>query len=91
MENNEKQIKDIILPSEICTRVSEWHGGMWTPTYSLCSTGLENYVSLEMVEAAADELEAPHGGSFPPWCDADREDLAGELRLILAYPEEFRA
>ena len=90
---NQNQIMDIILPSELCTRVSEWHGGQWTPTYSLCSTGMENYVSLAMVEAAAEELENVALGWEPgrEELDADRLDLAGELRLILSYPEEFRA
>jgi hypothetical protein len=44
-----------------------------------------------MVEAAADELEGPAGPYDTPELRADREDLAGELRTMLVYPEEYRA
>jgi len=44
-----------------------------------------------MVEAAADELEGPQGPHETPELKADREDLAGELRMVCAYPEEHRA
>ena len=83
--------RDLILPTELCTRVSEWHGGMFTACYSLCSTGLSDYVSPAMVDAAADELEGLAGQYDTPELRADREDLAGELRTMLAYPEEHRA
>lgn len=89
--NTPSETRDLVLPTELCTRVSEWHGGQWTPTYSLCSTGACDYVSPSMVEAAADELEGPAGPYDTPELRADREDLADELRLMVAYPEEYRA
>jgi len=91
MANTPSETRDLILPSELCTRVSEWHSGQWSATYSLSSTGAGDYVSPAMVEAAADELEGPAGRYDTPELRADREDLAGELRTMLAYPEEHRA
>jgi hypothetical protein len=82
--------RDLILPSDLCERVSHWHGGQSTACYSLCSTGLSHYVSAAMVEAAADELDTPMRHDTPE-LRADREDLVGELRTMLAYPEEHRA
>ena len=85
------ETRDLVLPTDLCTRVSEWHSGQWSATYSLCSTGACDYVSPTMIEAAADELEGSAGQYDTPELRADREDLAGELRLVLAYPEEYRA
>jgi len=89
--SNPSETRDLVLPSDLCRRVSEWHGGQWTACYSLCSTGACDYVSPAMVEAAADELEGPAGPHETPELKADREDLAGELRMVSAYPEEHRA
>jgi len=80
-----------MLPAALCERVATWHGGQATACYSLCSTGACDYVSPAMVEDAADELEGSAGAYDTPAMRADREDLAGELRTMLAYPEEFRA
>ena len=92
MENNEREIRDLILPTDLCTRVSEWHGGMWSACYSLCSTGMGDYVSLAMIEAAADELDlAATVNNNDPISRADCRDLEGELRAMLIFPEEFRA
>lgn len=86
-----RETRDLILPSDLCERVASWHGGQWTACYSLCSTGACDYVSVEMLENAADELEGPAGRYDTPEMRADREDLAGELRMVAAYPEEHRA
>ena len=80
--------RNLILPEELCTRVSHWHGGQSTMTYSLCSTGQSDYVSASMAEAAADELERP--GKFPLSTElqADCDDLVGELRAFAAFASE---
>jgi len=88
---NTRETQDLWLPSDLCERVASWHGGQWTACYSLCSTGACDYVSVEMLENAADELEGPAGRYDTPELKADREDLAGELRMMAAYPEEYRA
>lgn len=83
--------RDLVLPSDLCRRVSEWHGGQGSDCYSLCSTGLSDYVSPAMVEAAADELEGPAGPYDTPEMRAERAALADDLRMVTAYPEEHRA
>ena len=86
-----RETRNLILPSDLCERVASWHGGQWSACYSLCSTGLCDYVSVAMLEDAADELEASAGKYDTPELRADREDLAGELRTMAAYPEEYQA
>lgn len=83
--------RDLILPSDLCERVSHWHGGQFTATYALCSTGLSHHVSVAMVEAAADELEGPCGPYDTPDLRADREALVGELRDFVTFADEHRA
>ena len=41
-------LRNIVLDEELCERVSQWHGGQSTMTYSLCSTGMNNFVSASM-------------------------------------------
>ena len=49
--------RQIILEPELVQKLFDWHGGQFTPTYALASTGMENLVSLSMIDAAKDELE----------------------------------
>lgn len=49
--------RQIILPDGLAEKVSEWHGGQSTATYALSSSGMEDLVSLSMIDAAMEELE----------------------------------
>lgn len=88
--STQNETRDLELPSELCTRVSHWHGGQFTPTYALCSTGSHDYVSIDMIQAAIDELEGPGGKFDTPELKADREDLAGELHAVIIFASEHR-
>lgn len=49
--------RQIILPPELVEELFAWHGGQFTPTYALASTGFDDLVSLSMLDAALTELE----------------------------------
>jgi hypothetical protein len=69
--NPEWRKRQIILDPELVARLEEWHGGQFTAVYSLVSTGSHDLVSLSMIDAAMDELEA------------DLRKTKGEERMIL--------
>jgi len=53
---NPSDTKNIKLPRGVVTELFNWHGGQFTPTYALASTGMNGPVSLEMIEDAESEL-----------------------------------
>lgn len=80
----------IVLPSEVVTALFEWHGGQFTPTYSLASTGMNHTVTSEMIDKALGELRGV-SRTVKPRSKEKRHltNLIGELETIRQFPEEF--
>lgn len=89
--NIERHKRHLILSSDIIERLSQWHGGQWTATYSLLSTGLNNLVSPAMVEAAIDELASVEKRIKDKKTLGELYILIGDLQMMVDYPEEFDA
>jgi hypothetical protein len=49
--------RQIILEPELVTELFNWHGGQFSPLYSLASTGQGHLVSLSMIDGGLRELE----------------------------------
>jgi len=84
-------LRNVVLEPELVERIFQWHGGQSTMTYSLASTGMSDFVSPSMCDAAADELMRP--GKFPssPEDQADCDDLIATLQDLADYPDENTA
>lgn len=80
--------RNLILDPELVQALFEWHGGQFTPTYSLASTGMNNYVSQSMIERAVRELS-----SFKSSIKGKEKKhllkTIDELNMVLHYPEEY--
>lgn len=86
--------RQIVLEPELVRHVFAWHGGQGTATYALASTGLHNLVSLQMIDAAIEELEAMAVQSERKGRRKDGRDLrnlAGELRTVRQFWQEHTA
>jgi len=81
--------RQIILEPELVERLFWWHGGQFTPTYALASTGMRELVSLSMIDAAKDELEASFSRCAKK-SDLSTEDLA-DLELTIGELESARS
>jgi len=91
--------RNLILPDGLAEKVSHWHGGQFTPTYSLSSTGDHSYVSQAMIKDAIDELsrikrsgKSTQGGyayKFPAKEWKELREIISELDMVLHYPSEF--
>ena len=81
-------LRNIVMDEDLVQRVFDWHGGMYTMTYSLASTGLQDFVSASMLDAAADELARPPKHQLEPELEADRHDLWATLSDLADYPDE---
>lgn len=84
-------LRNIVLEEELCERVSRWHGGQDTMTYSLCSTGMNDFVSSSMCDAAADELMRPTKFARASEDQEDCDDLIATLQDLADYPDENTA
>jgi len=85
-------LRNLILPEDYAERVLEWHGGQGSYAYSLGSTGMSNFVSASMIDAAVGELERDQGGS---WMTKEQEEelekLIGDLDMVARFSSEFTA
>jgi hypothetical protein len=80
----------LILDPEVVQHLYEWHGGQFTPTYALASTGQNNLVSPKMIEDAISELESvarKQRGKLKK----DINALIGDLDAVVSYPQEHSA
>lgn len=77
-------LRNIVLDEELVQRVFDWHSGMYSMMYSLASTGLHDFVSASMLDAAADELS--RRGFVRDEDAADHHDLWGTLSDLADYP-----
>lgn len=84
--------RNIILDQDLTERVSFWHGGQFTFTYSLCSCGLNDYVSVSMIKACISELESDleNWSTDTDFIDKieELEELIDDLSAIIANPDE---
>lgn len=80
--------RNLILDPKLVEALFQWHGGQFTPTYSLASTGMNNYVSQSMIERAVRELS-----SFKSSIKGKEKKhllkTIDELNMVLHYPEEY--
>lgn len=80
--------RNLILDPELVQALFEWHGGQFTPTYSLASTGMSNYVSQSMIERAVRELS-----SFKSSIKGKEKKhllkTIDELYMVLESPREY--
>jgi hypothetical protein len=94
---NQWRKRQIVMERELADRVCDWHGGQWTATYALCSTGQGHLVSLSMLDAAIDELVNVHReksrfpGSRGRASRKDLNEVIGELQLLRQYWRESSA
>lgn len=80
-----KHRRNIIVDSDLALRAMDYHGGMGSMLYSLCSTAFAgDLVSVSMVDAGLSELE----GFTPEDDDSSLEDIIAELQEISDNPEE---
>lgn len=70
--NLEWRKRQIVLPADLVARLFEVHGGQFTATYALASSGMRDLVSLSMIDACKAELEALQGSRS--WQSASRAD-----------------
>ena len=82
-------LRNIVLDEELVERVFNWHSGMYSMMYSLASTGLHDFVSASMLDAAADELS--RRGCIRDEDEADHHDLWATLSDLANYPDENTA
>lgn len=81
--------RNIIVDRDLVLRAMDWHGGQGSMVYSFASTGLENYVSPSMIDAAVQELESdlrrtPKGSDERK----DLEGIIGELDSVARFSSE---
>jgi ribosomal protein S15P/S13E len=80
------------MERELADRVCDWHGGQWTHTYALCSTGQAHLVSLSMLDAAIDELvSVMKRGPKDRRSKKELRDLIGDLQMLRQYWKESSA
>jgi hypothetical protein len=84
-------LRNVVLDEELVERIFQWHGGQNTMTYSLASTGLNDFVSPSMCDAAADELAQAPKHPLSPEDEEDRHDLWATLQDLADYPDENTA
>ena len=84
-------LRNIVMDEALTSRVFDWHGGQFTMTYSLASTGKGDLVSASMLDAAADELEVPSKHPVSAEDKEDCDDLIATLRDLADYPDEDTA
>jgi hypothetical protein len=83
-QNADWRRRQIILPSEIVHALSEWHGGQYTATYALMSSGMNDLVSLSMIDAAVEDLT-------PQRDEEEVQELIDELIHVRQYWQEHSA
>lgn len=90
-DREDYHLRNIIMDEELVQRAFDWHGGMYSMMYSLASTGLSDFVSASMLDAAADELARPTKHALEDEDEADRHDLWATLSDLADYPDENTA
>lgn len=87
--------RNVILPHEVRETLQGWTGGQSSMTYSLMSTGMNDYVSPSMIDAAVSELEYDLGklkakkDRESKKLAKELEELIGELDGIARFSDEF--
>lgn len=91
-QNLEWRKRQIILEPELVEQLFDWHGGQFTPTYALASTGQNNLVSLSMIDAVLNELGPLSRSQSTPKRDrAELRDLLGDLDAVRRFWREHSA
>lgn len=95
--SSEWRKRQIILPPELVTELSQWHASQDDPLYALSSTGAADLVSLSMIDAALASLEdakreaelsaGEMGGPFVKQID----DVQGDLSTVRQFWKEHSA
>ncbi len=88
--------RNLIVDRDLVLRAMDWHGGQGSMVYSFASTGLEDYVSPSMIDAAVAELEADLVSNKKAPKDRrlnrkevrELKDLIGELDAVARFSSE---
>lgn len=90
MTDTDRTVRNIVLPVEVYEGLTQWHDSMWDPIYALHSTGRNNLVSLEMIDAAYDSLEH-HVRRSTGAVKKQGLELLGELDGVRTFWQEHSA
>lgn len=82
---------EILLDSELVSRLYDWHSGQRSAVYSLASTGDHNLVSLSMIDRALVELRSVYRKEKPGKGKRELSNLIGDLSNVRVYWRESSA
>jgi len=79
--------RQVILDEALVAKLFDWHGGQFTATYALASSGLRDLVSLSMIDDALGELEREQARLN----NEELGELLGELQGVRIFWKEQTA